>query len=411
MTGRKDEKERKGGGIVFPFGGMSADGFLRWLLTAPEAWLARIGAAAALSLNLAWLAAAVAMPPAPAKGAQLPGFAARPSLDMRDTLFSPRSMITGFKTILAPDFAASEGAPERGAPAGGAASAESPLPDVGSNLARPGEGGEGEAGGEKGRKEGGEGKPGEGAEAAALDAAAAGGRGGSGASMGGLAGLRGPGTSGASSSASMPAGVTGGSLSRARQALLPGRKTIARAPARSRGALGQLKFAKNMSNQGKLAPSSERSYEAASTAFQGQTAQPGGIPAVGGVPVGAPAPQDTPGEGGPTFGRAPPTCPAGYTFDGSDCLPPPTKDVTPYKNLVELARKFLIAAAILGALGLFMLMKGGPSGQLLGGLLLGAALALALAAMAIGNTIKQDYDQTPQKEAIDRQAQKPFKSR
>ncbi|MBI5202046.1 MAG: hypothetical protein HY925_10705, partial [Elusimicrobia bacterium] len=52
--------------------------------------------------------------------------------------------------------------------------------------------------------------------------------------------------------------------------------------------------------------------------------------------------------------------------------------------------------------------KGGPSGQLLGGLLLGAALALALAAMAIGNTIKNEYGQTPQKNAIDAGAKSVF---
>ncbi len=167
--------------------------------------------------------------------------------------------------------------------------------------------------------------------------------------------------------------------------------------------MDQLRFAQNMSNAGRQSHSAERGYQASDNAFQGQSAMPGGLPAAGGAGASAPGPMEmSRGEGGPKMGgSAQATCPSGYVYDGAACQPLKTQDVTPYKNLVELARKFLIGAAILAALGLFLLIKGGPSGQLMGGLLLGAAAALALAAMAIGNTIKQDYDQTPQKNAID----------
>lgn len=410
MTNEERKKGERRGGAAW-FGGASFESGLRWVLSAPEAWLARAGIGAGVALNLAWLASIVATPPRP--DGKLPLFADKPAYDLRDALYSPRAMITGFKHILAPDFAASQPAPER-ADAAGSASADAPPPGYGLETSSRKEGEAGGKAGEEGKEGAGEGKEGDPAAAAAAVAGKA--AGGAGGAAGGLAGMKssfggsGGAGGGASSSASLP--VSGEpAAQREKSPIGVGRKMIARGPVRSRGAMDQLKFAQNQSNRGRLANSSERSYQAADNAFQGQTAQAGGIPAVAGSPAPGAPPMVTQ-QGGPRNAGPDISCPPGtHLINGNACKPIETRNVTPYQGLVDLARKFLWAAAILAVLGLFLLIKGGPGGQLMGGLLLGAALALALAAVAIGNTIEKEYGQVPQKKAIEQGADKSLKGR
>lgn len=398
--GEREKKERRGGAVWF---GSSFEGGLRWFLTAPEAWLTRAAVSAGVALNLAGLAAILAAPSAPGPGEKLPLFGAKPAYDLRDALYSPRSMITGFKHILAPDFAASEGAPERRSDEGSAGTS-SPEPGLGLELSSEKAKGEETGKSEEGAKD---------KDAAEAAAAAAAGQASARAS-GGLAGASGFGggtrqAGGATTSAALAVGSAegGDAASRDKQPIGVGRKGLARGQARSRAAMDQLKFAQNQSNRGRMANSSERSFQAADNAFQGQSAQPGGIPAVA---AGASAPAAPPmamQEGGPRNASPVMNCPAGtQLINGNACKPIETRNVTPYQGLVEMARKFLIAAAVLAVLGLFLLMKGGPGGQLLGGLLLGAAIALAVAAMMIGNTIEKEYGQAPQKKAIEHGASK-----
>ncbi|MEE8424646.1 MAG: hypothetical protein V3S11_02395 [Elusimicrobiota bacterium] len=190
-----------------------------------------------------------------------------------------------------------------------------------------------------------------------------------------------------------------------------GSRSISRGRSGGKGALGQLKFAKNQSKKGAFAAGREGAFEAANAAFQGQSAGGAGT----GID-GAGAGQD---EGGIGTGSSPNSpsgssalgspgeysCPAGYMLQESSCVPTEGSNRTPWQGLLNTARMFLIAAAILAALGLMLLLMGGaPWMQILGGALLGLAAGLAMAAVAIGNQINDRYGQPDQKSAIDSSA-------
>ena len=403
---RKNEEERRGGALPFWLAGRG-ERLLLWFLRAPDAWLARVGVGAALALNLAWLAALVANPasPAPAGGSAGTPFPQRGAFEARDALLSPGSMLGGLRAILAPDFMARQVSPEARS-AEGSSSAQSPMLELNGAAALKekdarGKGKEGEGKeGAKGRETGG------GEDIAGASPQGTGGS--SAASTAGRAifGLsQAPGSSAGPGARSAPGSAAEGADATARSLtpMNPGRKAVTRLPARGRSAMDQLKFAQNQSAAARMSSSPERSYQTADSAFQGQTAVPGGIPAVAGGPTTA-APQPSPvSEPSPRAVSPPLSCPSGYALSGTMCQPLQAQNVAPYQGLVDTARKMLIAAAILAALGLFLLLgKGGAPGmQILGGLLLGAAVALALAAMVIGNTIQSEYGQTPQKKAID----------
>ena len=175
-----------------------------------------------------------------------------------------------------------------------------------------------------------------------------------------------------------------------------------------KGALNQLKFAQNRSALGAASTAPERSYSSAQSAFEGGT--PG---ASGGAIGGAGASQ-----GGAGIGSSPAnprrvetgpmspdskrmTCPSGYTLDGSDCKPLEGVNKTPYQGLADMAKAFLVAGAALALLGLFLITRPTPGLQILGGILLGAAAGLIIAALAIGADIQNRYGQKKQKDAID----------
>ncbi|MCX5788857.1 MAG: hypothetical protein NTX64_10190 [Elusimicrobia bacterium] len=446
----KDDDERKGGGVsLWLGGGHNVERLFHWFLTAPDAWLARAGLGAALALNLAWLAASVANPGSPpARATTGAAFARKPLIDAPGTLLSPRAMITGFKYLLAPDFAASQPAPSKDGAQAGAGGSSSPLLELNGAAALKEK--EGKEGGGKG-KEGGEAEggkdkdKGKDKDTEGSAAAGAGVHGGAGGGTGGAAGrsvfgmARGPSSlaagMGAGSGRGPAADLNSAETTRAKTPMTPGGRTYARVPSRSRSAMDQLRFAQGMSQSARQGATSEHAYQAADSAFQGQAAAPGGIPATAGTPSQGPSQPalQQPAESGPhDVGLRPMSCPAGYALHGSQCQWIQDTNVTPYQNLVNMARTMLIIAAILAAIGLFLLLRksspgtggsgvpgasaaegaggsasgaagaaaGTPMGQILGGMLLGAAVALAIAALAIGNAIQQDYQQAAQNKAI-----------
>ncbi|TPW19308.1 MAG: hypothetical protein FD126_2815, partial [Elusimicrobia bacterium] len=95
------------------------------------------------------------------------------------------------------------------------------------------------------------------------------------------------------------------------------------------------------------------------------------------------------------------SCPSGYSLDGSDCKPLEGVNKTPYQGLADMAKAFLIVGAALALLGLLLITRPVPWMQILGGVLLGAAAGLIIAALAIGADIQNRYGQKKQKDAID----------
>lgn len=203
-------------------------------------------------------------------------------------------------------------------------------------------------------------------------------------------------------------GAAGKSSSERRKTLPTGARGIARGPGGGRGALGQLRFADTMSNKGKYDSSGERAYKAAGNAFSGQTGTAGAGDSIGGA-------GDSVG-GGSGVGSSPSSrpsgpvadapqqnysCPAGYILRGTECQPlDDGRNKTPWQGMVNTARMFLVAAAALALVGLLLLTKPGPA-QILGGVLLGLAAGLVVAAMSIGMQIEDRYGQAPQRRAID----------
>ncbi|MBI2363328.1 MAG: hypothetical protein HYV15_08120, partial [Elusimicrobia bacterium] len=175
-------------------------------------------------------------------------------------------------------------------------------------------------------------------------------------------------------------------------------------PKAGKGALSQLKFADRSSQLGASAASAERSYQAAQSAFEGGAVGAGSP--IGGAGAGdggagvSASPRGT--IAGPTQSPGPRlSCPSGYTLDGLDCRALQGENKTPYQNLADTAKTLLILGAVLAAVGLLLVTRPLPWMQIVGGMMLGAAAALILAALAIGADIKSRYGQGAQKDAID----------
>ncbi|MBI5242745.1 MAG: hypothetical protein HY922_03550 [Elusimicrobia bacterium] len=149
----------------------------------------------------------------------------------------------------------------------------------------------------------------------------------------------------------------------------------------------------------------ESGYSAAETAFSGQSAQLGAPIGGAGVSQGGAGMRSQPPASGAPASASNVTCPSGYFLNGSVCSPMAEsgRNVTPYQGSLDNARKLLILAAVLAAVGLALLVFGHvPMLQILGGILLGLAMALILASAVIGDQIKRNYCQKTQGEAIER---------
>ncbi|TBR21028.1 hypothetical protein EPO15_11335 [bacterium] len=415
---KKDEEERRSGAVL-PLGGGGAGagpgGWGGWLnalaramAVSPEAALLRIFGGAAVGVcALAVTATLYGRATAAGGGPLAVSFDRRPGEAQVEAHPPMENFVRGMAGLWGPVLGLSD------APA-----AEPAPPDAPKGAA------EGEAGkadqdsAEKGKKDGAGAAEGDAAaRAAAAEAAAAGasgpgvGGGGSGSgalasdALAGAAGAAGAGKAGAGA---LPDGADTGAPASKRDmragALRSARPASGKAGS---GALNQLKFAQNRSALGAMSAAPERSYGAAQSAFEG-----GAPGAAGGGIGGAGASQGGAGVGSvpasPRYGPTGPmnpdskrlSCPSGYSLDGSDCKPLEGVNKTPYQGLADMAKAFLIAAAALALVGLILVTQPTPWMQALGGILLGAAAGLIIAALAIGADIQNRYGQKKQADAI-----------
>lgn len=418
MADSKKEEEEKRSGAVLPWGGAAgggSGGWGGWLGTAaramalsPEAALLRILSGAVLGVGVLGLGATLYGRAQAAKGGPLAvNFESRrPGEAPSDARPPMEDFVRGMAGLWGPVLGLSD------APAPEAPAADAPGDAAADGSAK---GGPAEADGKSDGKDGAGSADG---AAASPDVAVGGGAGGFGGTAGGAGG--GPG-SGALASADLGAAARGGApgaasgeaaggAAAAKRDMRAGTLRSARPTAgkAGKGALNQLKFAQNRSALGAASVAPERSYGAAQSAFEG-----GAPGAAGGSIGGAGA-----GEGGAGLGSSPanprrgPTgpmnpdskrlsCPSGYTLDGSDCRPLEGVNKTPYQGLADMAKAFLVVGAALALLGLLLITRPTPWMQILGGVLLGAAAGLIVAALAIGADIQSRYGQKAQKDAID----------
>jgi len=96
------------------------------------------------------------------------------------------------------------------------------------------------------------------------------------------------------------------------------------------------------------------------------------------------------------------SCPSGYYLKEQLCIPFESENLNPYQGLANTARMMLVGAAVLAAISLALMVQSAGLLQLLGGMLLGATLALALAAVAIGNRIGDEVSGTASRAAAGR---------
>ena len=196
-------------------------------------------------------------------------------------------------------------------------------------------------------------------------------------------------------------GAQKGSLAdRAKRAAAPSRSLRgARGKPGSLNAFRQLKMSEKLSKEAAYSPKTGQSYETAGAAFGGGTS---------GTPIEGVGAGDSGGGIGSSGGdsqsgqsTAAKLCPSGYLMTGDSCVPVEYENQTPYQDLVDMARMFIVGAAVCALLGLFLLTRAGnPALQILGGILLGIAAALVLAALAIGNRVQDQYEQGAQNQAI-----------
>jgi len=177
-----------------------------------------------------------------------------------------------------------------------------------------------------------------------------------------------------------------------------GMRTSDKRKAGKLSALRQLRFSEKKSNSAKYSGKSGQAYSEAANAFgEGQA----GAPPIDGAGAG------TDGSGVGTSATdektvVPPSeneeiCPSGTVKSGGVCVPVSGENKTPYQGILDQAKMFLFGAAAMAALGLFLLTRtGNPMAQIIGGILLGAAAALVLAAVSIGNFIGDKYGQETQ---------------
>jgi hypothetical protein len=178
-------------------------------------------------------------------------------------------------------------------------------------------------------------------------------------------------------------------------------KIPATRPARGRGAMSQLKFANKLSGQAQRSPTVESGYSAAEAAFSGQ-APKAGMPTAAGAgvqqdglgvmaqPMGAPSGKSL-------------SCPQGYFVNGDVCSPMTgdSDNKTPYQDELDAARRYLIFAAILAAVGLALLaFTSVPILHILGGLLVGFALIMVVAAAVFGDDIINRFGQVTQGKSV-----------
>jgi len=203
-----------------------------------------------------------------------------------------------------------------------------------------------------------------------------------------------------------PGGSTGSSA-RSKNSIRSDKGRSAKTPAGRRGALKQLGFANTQSLRGRGAKSGEAGYEAASTAFEGQTS-----PGSAGTPIGGSGaglggtdtkmtPSNPAGSPVNTSGSENTTCPAGYyPFEG-ECSYIGGRNQTPWQGMLENANVLLIAAAIMIFAGLMLLWKAPPGPwQIFGGVLVGLGIGLVVTAFAIGNQIEDKYGQGRQRDVV-----------
>ncbi|MFA6029692.1 MAG: hypothetical protein WC969_07560 [Elusimicrobiota bacterium] len=408
----KDEKdeERKGGAVPFVTAGGPSAGRLTFgarlqslgkdFLIAPGFSLARGLFVAALVVSAAWLSSSIytQLGAPPSDGVEVPAPPMSGSLSRtEDGGSSLMPMLGGLRLILNPA-ALGDGSVE-GAPAdassGGTAGGEGPSAKKASS-----EDGKGEAG----AASSGEGENASGSAASPLSGSSGGGSGASGTSAGpaGSGAVQAPGAADAA-----PAGERAGSLGRPPVAAsLRGGRVAASKGGRGRDAMKQLKFAKDMSNYGANSATREGGFSAAEAAFSGQSPV-GGSPdgAAGMSQGGSGLNEGLPPSGNLTVGN--PSCPSGYFLNGSVCSPMTGEsgNTTPYQKEVDGARRMILIAAVLFAIGLALLaFTAVPVLNVLGGLLLGLALILIVAASAIGDDLGRRYGQAAQGEAVKRAA-------
>jgi hypothetical protein len=419
MSRYEDEdprKKEKRFAAAFPWFSRAATPGTAWhtLLLAPQGALFRVGLGALVAVNASLGVGHLWNKKAVAEGRNAPFSFASPNLDRAGGKSgngdaerpSMSSLIVGLGNVLGDDehlvdtlsgvYEEEEFVDPDGAALDGAGS---------EGEGQDGQGADGE--GEEATGEGQDGAAGNGAGgagAAAGQLASAGGAGALGGSAGTSAMLKAGNPKGGAASAR---GGDAGKLSARRKIPVRGGRTISRNRGGAKGALGQLKFAKNQSRKAATASTTGGAAQTAEDAFQGQTAGGGGS-AIDGAGT-------TPGSGGISSGQSdtPPgsvipdsasqlSCPSGYILEGDSCKPIGGGNKTPWQNMIGMARALLIGAAALAAIGLFLLLKAPwpPWGQIIGGFLLGMALVMVVAAMAIGNQIQNQYGQKTQGDII-----------
>ncbi|HAH06433.1 MAG TPA: hypothetical protein DCM05_07890 [Elusimicrobia bacterium] len=396
-SNEEKDKERKGGGIPLLAARGSSGGRLTlgahferfWhnLLTAPNATMARGLFGAALAVSAAWTASAIAYrldPDRPAEARVSAAASRGPLFRTEDGRSALMPMLDGLRMIMGVHAPASDA--EGGAPAAGssidALSPAAPPEPGGTPSEEPGQ--EGEGGEEKAPSGG----------TPSLGGLSSAGGGSAGSSSASGAPPVGPSGASAGSAASPAKGGTPGDYRST--ALIRSGKIAASNPARGRGAMKQLKFANNLSKQAQRSPGMESGYTAAEAAFSGQ-APKAGMPASpdGGVQQDGPGPKPQP-MSTPISSKS---CPAGYFINGDVCSPMTGEsgNKTPYQDELDAARRYLIFAAILAAVGIALLaLTSSPILHILGGLLLGFALIMVVAAAVFGDDIINKFGQMTQ---------------
>ncbi|MBI5244644.1 MAG: hypothetical protein HY922_13330 [Elusimicrobia bacterium] len=209
-------------------------------------------------------------------------------------------------------------------------------------------------------------------------------------------------------------------------------QSLRRKALNAKRAYDQLKFAKDLSLQGAGAGAHETQAQYAANAFdQSQTG--GGVlqgPEAGKPGGGGGAGTGGGGGGGGAIsslgtgasaidGQASGTitqCPEPWTPDETGVCVPPGLDgtnVTPYQEELENAQKLLKLALILAIIGIALILLGikliavmpwGPILLGIGAAMLGAAIAMALMAKSMTDSISEKYGQMGQKQIIDSDA-------
>lgn len=414
----KDDEERKrqqGGIGYFPWrwGSEATSGwgpgpllrrFFHALLTSPEAMFPRVLAGLTIAVGISWLAATeIGRWNAPDGSPLAAPFDPAPAMSPSafDARTPAESLVRGMAGLWGPVL----GMGEAGHDSLNDGAAETPPPPPDDAAKKPGD--ESASKTADGAAEGTEAGGGQGAAGAGGSGTWAPGSASAAAALGGT--HSGDAAAGAAALDAALAQARAGAESPARDMRAGALRSARPQPARSgKGALRQLKFADGQSRLGAATAAPERSYDAAKAAFEG--AGTGAGSPIGGAGAGeggagisqASTPRGVTGPVAPNGPKL--TCPSGYSLDGQSCRPLQGVNKTPYQSQADMAKAFILIGAILAALGLFLATRPVPWMQIVGGMMLGAAAALIIAALAIGADIEKNYGQKPQRQAIDAQA-------